>query len=111
MTPPESVTAAWAACEEHWDDAARHDAFFALAAQYDCFAYAASKYKPRAGDAAADRALDRIRKAAVAKMMASSTAHVDPHKSKPYRATLALIVLMLVAALAGLAYVANMRHR
>jgi hypothetical protein len=107
LDAPEAVSAAWNACEQHWDDTARHDALFALVAQHDCFAYAANRYKTRAGDAIADRQLERIRKAAIAKMMATGSARPDSHQ-KPFRATLALVVLLLVAAVAGLAYVANM---
>ncbi len=108
LEAPEAVVAAWAACEEHWDDIARHDAFFVLVAQHDSFAYAANRYKSRAGDAIADRQLERVRKAVFAKMMATGTGRVEGGP-KPYRATVALIVLLLVAAVAGLAYVANMR--
>ena len=108
MTPPAEVEAAWANCEEAWHEADRHDAFFALVVQHDCFAYAAGKYKARAGDAVADRQLERVRKAATAKMMVSSTGRSDA-THKPYRASIAFIVLLLVAAIAGLAYVANMR--
>lgn len=107
--PPEAVAAAWAACEQAWDEPARHDAFFALVVQHDCFAFAASRYKLRAGDAIADRQLERVRKAATAKLMATGSARRDPTASKPYRATIALIVLMLVVAIAGLAYVANLK--
>ncbi len=109
MKPTAEVEAAWTACEEAWGEPKRHDAFFALAAQHDCFAFAAGKYKARAGDATADAQLERIRKAAVAKMMVTGSAR-DAQQGRPYRATVALIVLMLVAALGGLAYVASLRH-
>jgi hypothetical protein len=110
MTPPPEVEAAWATCEEAWHEADRHDAFFALVAKHDCFAYAAGKYKARAGDAVADKHLERVRKAATAKMMATSVGRPDAAR-KPYRAAIAFIVLLLVMAIAGLAYVANMRGR
>jgi len=110
MTPTPEVEAAWAACEQAWDDAKAHDAFFALVTQHDCFAYAAGRYKSRAGDAVADKQLERVRKAATAKMMATSLGRPDASR-KPYRASIALIVLLFVMAIAGLAYVANMRSR
>jgi len=108
--PPEPVRAAWDACEQQWDEPARHDAFFALVAQHACFAYAAARYKVRAGDAIADRQLERVSKAATATMLATASARPDAKQRAPYRAVVALIVLMLVAALAGLAYVANMKR-
>lgn len=107
MTPTPEVEAAWAACEQAWDDPKRHDAFFALVAQHDCFAYAAGKYKARAGDATADKQLERVRKAVTAKMMATSGGRSDATR-KPYRSTIALMVVLFVAAIAGLAYVANL---
>ena len=108
MTPTPEVEAAWAACEAEWDNASRHDKLFELVTANDCFAFAAGKYKARAGDAIADRALERIRKAAMAKMMATGTARKESERT-PFRATMALMIFLLVAAIAGLGYVASMK--
>jgi hypothetical protein len=108
MKPTPEVEAAWAGCEAEWDNAARHDKLFELTAQHDCFAYAAGKYKTRAGDPIADRALERIRKAATAKLMATATTREGSART-PYRATMAFLIFLMVAAIAGLGYVASMR--
>ena len=96
MSPTPEVEAAWAACEQAWDDPKTHDAFFALVAQHDCFAFAAGKYKARAGDAVADKQLERLRRAATATMMATATA--KPAKQRqPYRGLVVVLICMLLA--------------
>ena len=106
----EALEAAWARCEKQWDDSAAHEALFQLAVAQDSFAFIAGKYKTRAGDETADRALERIRKAAVAKMMATGTRREDAER-KPFRITLAVSVFLVIAAFAALAYVATMRNQ
>jgi hypothetical protein len=108
MTPTPEVEAAWAECEAEWENTARHDKLFELVTAHDCFAFAAGKYKARAGDPIADRALERIRKAATAKMMATATTRERSERT-PFRATMALMIFLMVAAIAGLAYVASMK--
>ena len=46
----EVIEAAWARTVERWDDPARHEALLGLVAQHSAFAWAAGKYKERAGD-------------------------------------------------------------
>ena len=110
MTASPEVEAAWARCEQDWDNQAHHDALFQLAAAQDAFPFIASKYKPRAGDPAADRALERIRKAAVAKMMATGSSR-DEAERKPFRATVVALIFLMIAVFALLGYVATMRNK
>jgi hypothetical protein len=106
---PEAVEAAWRACEDRWDDAAAHDAFFALASQHGCYAWAAGRYRARAGDATADRMLDKIRRAATATMLATASKR-EPARGAPYRMTVVLMIVLMLAAIGGIVYVANLRH-
>jgi hypothetical protein len=97
-----AVEAAWERVVEQWDDSARHDAFMVLVVQNSQFAWAAGKYKERAGDAIADKQLEKLRKAATATMFA--TASRKPGEDPPYKRTLvifAVLVVMLVIALVG----------
>ncbi|HUS29948.1 MAG TPA: hypothetical protein VMZ53_15690 [Kofleriaceae bacterium] len=97
-----AVEAAWQRVVESWDDQTRHDAFIGLVAQYGDFAWAASKYKERAGDAIADKHLEKIRKAATATMFA--TASKKPEGGAPYKSTMvifAVLILMMLIALIG----------
>jgi hypothetical protein len=97
----EAVRAAWQRVVESWDDAARHDAFVGLVAQHNCFAWAAARYKERAGDAVADRQLERLRRAATATMLATATVR-EEHQRQPYRSTLIALIAMLLLAVIGL---------
>jgi len=97
---PPSVQAAWDAAVAAWDDPAKHAALLGLVAQHDCFAWAAARYKERAGDPIADKQLERLRTSAVAAMFAQSSRKKDD--KQPYRQTLVLLaalLLMLVLAL------------
>jgi hypothetical protein len=60
------------------------------------------KYKERAGDAVADKQLERIRKAATATMFATASKKQD--EPTPYKRTMVIFVvllLMMVLALVG----------
>lgn len=106
--PPEAVTAAWHAVEEAWSEQPRHDAFLALVSQHNCFAYAAARYRERAGDDIADRMQDRVRRAATATMFATASRR-DDATPRSYRLSVGLLVFLVIAVFAGLAYVANLR--
>jgi hypothetical protein len=98
---PDPVAAAWDQALAHWDDPQRHDALLAAVASYSCYAWAAAKYKTRAGDPIADAQLERLRKAATATMLATAT--VRPEQTgMPYRnailVLLALVILLGVGA-------------
>ena len=66
------------------------------------FAWAAARYKERAGDAIADRQIEKLRKAAVATLFA--TASKKPTEEPPYKRTIVvffILLLMLVVGLVG----------
>jgi hypothetical protein len=106
----DALEAAWRACEERWDDPKAHDAFLALASAQSGYPYAAGRYKSRAGDETADRMLERLRKAALAQMMATATPR-DKQRGKPYQMTAVLLIVLMVAAIAGLVYATRLpRH-
>src|SRR6185369_17042357 len=86
----------WQSVTEKWDEAGRHDAFLALVAQHSSFAWAAARYKERAGDAMADKQLERLRRAATATMMASASSKSSKQR-QPYRGLLVVLICMLLA--------------
>jgi hypothetical protein len=95
------VRAAWTRVTETWVDALRHDAFFALVVQHQCFAWAAARYKERGKDPIAEEQLARLRRAAMATMMAAAAAR--PQKERqPYRSVLITLIVLLVAMVLGL---------
>jgi hypothetical protein len=100
VEPPEEVRSAWQGLAESWDDTARHQAFLALVTQHSCFAWAASRYKERAGDAIADQQLDRLRRAATATLMATAAPRAE-RKSVPYLSTMIVIVALVALAVSG----------
>ena len=94
------LEAVWQKVVDAWDDPARHDGLMGLVAQESAFAWAAAKYKERAGDPVADRQLERIRKAALATMFASGSKKRETHS--PYRSTIVIFVVLIVVLLVGL---------
>ena len=104
MSVPEPVQTAWDDAVAHWDDPAKHQVVLGLVAQHGCFAWAAARYKERAGDPIADQQLERLRSSAVATMFA----HANPRKKEPpqpYRQTLFLFVALLLALAMGMVFV------
>lgn len=97
---PDDLTAAWQRVTEQWDDSTRHETFFALAARHNCFAWAAGRYREHAGDAVADKQLDRIRRAVTATMMATATQRSEP--KAPYRSALVVLICLVAAVMVGL---------
>ena len=104
---PEPVRAVWQALEGSWDDPKRHEAFLGLVAQHDCFAWAAARYKERAGDAIADAQIVKLRNAATATMLATATAK-GKTTGKPYQATIVLFIALMIFAVLGLVYVMHL---
>lgn len=49
---PAGAEAAYLACEEKWDDGARHDEFLALSQRLGSFVYAAARYRAAAAEPA-----------------------------------------------------------
>jgi hypothetical protein len=97
---PDEVTAAWQRVTEQWDDVTRHEAFFALVARHNCYAFAAARYRERAGDPIARNQHDRIRKAVIATMMVSAAARPEP--KAPYRSTVVVFLCLIGMTLLGL---------
>jgi len=71
-----------------------------LVAQHSAFAWAAGKYKERAGDAVADKQLERIRKAVAATMFAMSSK--KPTEETPYKRTMVIFIVLLLMMVLGL---------
>jgi hypothetical protein len=106
---PDALAAAWDRTVEAWDDPARHDEVIRLVAQHDAYAWAAARYRTRSGDPIGDRQLARIKKAAEATLMASAAARKDT-KPAHYRALTAILIMLIVAAGAGLLYATVMSN-
>jgi hypothetical protein len=107
---PDALIAAWDLAVAGWADPARHDEVLRLVTQHDAYAWAAARYRTRAAEgepaadtAIADRQLARLRKAAEAQLFASATLRADK-TPKPYRALTAVLVMLIMAAIAGLLY-------
>jgi len=99
---PDAVQTAWDNAVANWDDPAKHSALLGVVAQTGCYAWAAAKYKERAGDAIADKQLERLRSSAVAAMMATSTK--KPKEQQPYRSTLVVLAALLLILVLGLVF-------
>jgi hypothetical protein len=99
----DAVKAAWDDTVAHWDDPAKHTAFLGAVAQHDGFAWAAARYKERAGDPIADRQLEKLRTAAVAAMLAKAPRAKD--SDTPYRSTLIMLAALLLILVLGLVFV------
>ena len=106
---PAAVQAAWQRVTAGWDDAARHDELLRLVTLHHAYAWAASRYRARRDDVAT-RQLERLRRAAEATLFASATVRPDAAVA-PYRATRAVLVVLIVAVLVGLVYAMVMRGR
>jgi hypothetical protein len=101
--PPDVLVAAWESAVEKWDEQPRHDEVMRLVAQHDAYAWAAERYRTRAGDPIGDRQLERVRRAAEVTMRATATPKAEP-LAKPYRAATAVLVMMIVAAVVALLF-------
>lgn len=122
--PPE-VEAAWERVLEAWDDTGRHDALLRVVARHDAYAWTAACYRAakraapaspspfrsypdHAVDAIADRQLDRMRRAALATLYASSIARQERVRA-PYRAARAILAMLVFAIVAGLVFAMVLR--
>ena len=107
MSAPEAVQAAWDDAVAHWDDPAKHTALLGLVAHHSCFAWAAARYKERAGDPIADLQLERLQTSAVATMFATSKTRKA--EVTPFRSTMLMLIAMLVAMILALVIVKTLR--
>lgn len=105
--PTQALEAAWEACVAAWDDPKRHDALIQLVAAQGTYAWAAGRYRAiaseRPEDAVAKKQLDRLSRAAMATMFASAAPRRDT-QPKPYRATMTMLAMLVVAITVGLVY-------
>ena len=106
---PEPVRDAWQRAVDAWEDPERHKLFIGLAAQHNCFRWAAARYRERAGDPIADRQLERLRTAAYATLAATAT--VRPPDRKPYQITVALLIALATLAFIGYFYAMHLRDQ
>jgi hypothetical protein len=102
-----AVRGAWDRCTETWSDAARHDELFKLVVQHSCFAWAAARYRERGDDPIAREQLERLRKAAMAAMFVSAAARPTKEKT-PYRSSLIVLGVLIVAMLLALVVTKSM---
>ena len=109
MTPPPAVVTAWEDAVAHWDEPARHDTLLGLVVANNCFAWAAAQYKPKTGDPIADKNLERLRKAAMATMMATAAPRPDDTKL-PYRNVVLVMIALVILIGVGMIY-AKFRER
>lgn len=91
---------AWQVVVEKWDEQAAHDKLIALVAQSGSFAWAATRYKQRAGDPMADAQLERIRKSAIATMFATGGKRREP--DPPYKRTMIIFGILIMMMVLGL---------
>ena len=94
------LEAVWQNVVDSWDVPARHEALMGLVAQKGAFAWAAGKYKERAGDPIADKQLEKIQKAAVATMFATSAKKRET--DSPYKRTILIFIALIVMIFIGL---------
>jgi hypothetical protein len=105
------LLAAWVTATANWDNRAAHDAVFDRAAASGDFVWVAGRYRdaarerPNAGPVAT-AALERIRKAAEATFAVTAAAASIERKQDagPYRATLAILLVMVIALVGLVAY-------
>jgi hypothetical protein len=99
-TIPDALIAAWDLAVASWDVPARHDEVLRLVAQHDAYAWAAARYRTRAGDPVGDRELERVRKAAEVALLATQT----KRPARTGRVIAVVLLVVTVAVLGGLLY-------
>ncbi|HTJ44899.1 MAG TPA: hypothetical protein VL463_22485 [Kofleriaceae bacterium] len=113
--PAAEVAAGWAACEAAWNDNAAHEALARLASAHNAYAYVARRYRERvkknADDSIAAGRLAAITRMTEASLRAGATARNDraplvpgAPPRKPYRASLTVLVMLVVLVAAGTVY-------
>jgi hypothetical protein len=117
LTPPEDpgvaapLHQAWVQVVLHWHDQARHDALLGIAAELRSFAWVAMRYREHAGDAIADRQLERLRRAATAVMLATATQRPEGKKSGKLTTLLLALSTLVLLAVAGSKYMKSRLDR
>ena len=105
---PEAVHAAWVRATADWDNPERHDELLQAVAVHNAYAWAARRYRMCGRDAVAQRQLARLRHATEATLLASATVRPAP-ATRPYRAAVGVVAVLIVAVAAGLWYAMVLR--
>ncbi|MBA3822048.1 MAG: hypothetical protein H0X17_24395 [Deltaproteobacteria bacterium] len=104
---PDALTAAWTRTQAQWTDPTAHDEVLRLVTQHDAYAWAAGQYREaaqtRPADPVAQQQLDRVRRAAEVTLLTTATTRQSAAQT-PYRATIAVLGLLVIAAIAALIY-------
>ena len=100
---PDALGEAWKNVLAQWDDAARHDELLRLVNQHEAYAWAAARYRERKDDPVAKDKLERLGKAATVRLMSTATVREDPGEQR-YRATWAMLGILIIAIIASLVY-------
>lgn len=109
-TVPDIARAAWERARASWEDPAAHDELLRLVTLHGCYAWAATRYRQvGSDDPIAARQLTRVRKAAEAALVTSASPR--PAKPGPYRSTLYVLGVLILALLLGMAYASYVRGR
>jgi hypothetical protein len=105
---PDALEVAWSNAIKRWEDNTRHDELLRLVGQHDSYAWAAARYREQLratpGDPIATAQLARVRRAAEVTMM-SNAATREAKTPTPYRATFAILGLLILMIIAGVVYV------
>lgn len=108
---PPALVSAWERAELAWNHPLAHDEVMRLVVDHQAYAWAAARYRTRAGDPVADAQLARIRKAAEATLFVSGAARKVKDAPRPYRSLTAVLILLVLAAVGGLVYARMMRDK
>ncbi len=100
--PPDEVREAWQRAVDRWDQPGLHELLLAAVVRHQCFAWAAARYKERAGDPIADRQLERVRQTATATLLATKPRRSD--ERMPYRSSIMALIVLVVMIVIGFAY-------
>ena len=104
---PDALALAWSNAIKRWEDSARHDELLRLVGQHDSYAWAAARYREQLratpGDPIATAQLDRVRRAAEVTLMANAATR-QAKQPAPYRATFAILGILILMIIAGLVY-------
>lgn len=105
----EPLAAQWGRVKVAWDDPAAHDELLRLVTQHDAYAWAVGNYQDvidlrgDAADPVAQRQIGRLHKAAEVRLYATATERPE-EGPRAYRATLAVLGVLIIAAVALLFY-------
>lgn len=99
------LLAAWAACEQSWDEPSRHNRALELAAGQHAYPWLAAQYsqvlRQRPNDAVAQAQVGRLTRATEAAMAASAMARKPPEQRKKFANVLIFLMLLVVILVGG----------